>query len=123
MPLIELMDPHGYCYSISTRQTETVLRAWFDEILPYAYVTGRPGIDDFEVIWPRVNIWPMFAWGRWPLSDPDWLTDSRVLGRLHDLPAKNGDDGLRELLRIRRDLEAELKSRSPHGTQDPQRKG
>jgi hypothetical protein len=96
------------CWEIDTRQTETLLRAWFDEVLPFAFVPGRPGIDDFEVIWPRVNISPMWAWKLGALSDPDWLCDSRVLGRLEELRAKNGDEGLAELLRIRQDLEREL---------------
>lgn len=108
MPRIELMTANGYCWSISTRNVETTLRAWFDEVLPLAFIAGRPGIDDFEVLWPRVNVWPMFAWKHGTLGDPDWITDSRVLGRLIDLPAKNGDDGLKELLRIRCELETEL---------------
>ena len=108
MPRVRLIDPVGMCYEICTRQTETLLRAWFDEVLPHAWVAGRPGIDDFEVIWPRVNVWPMWAWRPGMPSDPDWLTDSRVLGRLIELPAKDGQTGLTELLRIRRELEREL---------------
>jgi len=115
MPRIDLIDPVGNCYSICTRQTETVLRAWFDEVLPHAYVTGRPGIDDAETYWPRVNVWPMWAWKTGAPTDPDWLTDSRVLGRIIDLPAKNGGDGLKELLRIRRELEEELRTLPHHG--------
>lgn len=109
MPRIDLMDPVGYCYSITTRQTETILKAWFDEVLPHTFMTGRPGIDDFDILWPRVNVWPMFAWTPGPMRDPDWLTDNRVLGRLIELPAKDGTAGLRELLRIRQVLERELR--------------
>lgn len=108
MPRVELITPTGLCFSICTRQTETLLQAWFDEVLPYSYVGGRPGIDDFEVLWPRVNVWPMWAWAYGAPRDPDWLVDSRVLGRLMDLRAKDGPSGLAELLRIRRELEAEL---------------
>jgi len=108
MPRIRLMDPSGFCWEISTRQTETILRAWFDEVLPYTFILGRPGIDDFDVIWPKVNIFPMWAWKPGPPSDPDWLCDSRVLGRLIEFRAKNGDQGLAEMLRIRRELEHEL---------------
>ena len=110
MPRICLMDPAGMCWEISTRQTETLLRAWFDEVLPFAFAAGRPGIDDFDVLWPRVLISPMWAWKMGPLTDPDWLTDSRVLGRFEELRARNGDEGLAELLRIRRALERELAS-------------
>lgn len=109
MPRVDLIDPMGMCYSICTRQTETLLRAWLDEILPHAFIAGRPGVDDFETLWPRVNVWPMWAQSD-GLTDPDWLTDSRVLGRVIELPAKNGDEGLVELLRIRRELETELHS-------------
>ena len=107
MPRVELMNPAGMCFSITTRQTETLLRAWFDEILPHSFITGRPGIDDFEVLWPQVNVWPMWD-DKTGLKDPDWPTDSRVLGRRHELRAKDGDTGLAELLRIRRELEREL---------------
>jgi hypothetical protein len=110
MPRVELITPNAVCFTICTRQTETLLRAWFDEVLPYAYVTGRPGIDDFDVIWPRVRVWPIWAWKLGTPSDPDWLTDTRVLGRLIDLEAKDGDSGLRRLLEIRQRLETELKT-------------
>jgi len=109
MPRIELQTPEGRNFTITTRQTETVLRAWFDEVLPYANCQGRPDIDDFDTLWPRVAIWPMWAWKPGRPTDPDWLCDSRVLGRLHELRAANGDDGLKELLRIRQELEAELR--------------
>lgn len=108
MPRIKLMSAEGRCWEIDTRQTETLLRAWFDEVLPFACITGRPGIDDFDMVWPRVNIWPMWAWRLGPAVDPDWLTDTRVLGRLIEFRAKNGKVGLEELARIRRELEQEL---------------
>lgn len=110
MPRIELMTADGFCWSISTRKVETTLRAWFDEILPWAFIPGRPGVDDFEILWPRINVWPMCAWRYGPPTDPDWLCDSRVLGRLLELPAKNGEDGLKELLAIRQRLERELEA-------------
>jgi hypothetical protein len=103
------MTPWALCYSISTRRTETTLKAWFDEVLPYTFVTGRPEIDDFEILWPRVIVWPMFAWKGDESIDPDWLTDSRVLGRAIELPAKDGAEGLAALLGIRRRLERELR--------------
>lgn len=109
MPRVNLQDPFGMMYTISTRQTETILKAWFDEVLPYTHVQGRPGVDDFEVLWPRIYLYPMWAWGARPEdSDPDWFCDSRVLGRLHEFPARNGEEGLKALLDIRRELEAEL---------------
>ena len=108
MPRIQIMDPFGMCFTICTRQTETLLRAWFDEVLPHLNCPGRPGIDDFEVLWPKVNVWPMWAWKKGQPSDPDWLCDSRVLGRRMELRARNGEEGLAELLRIRGDLEREL---------------
>ncbi len=109
MPYVTVHSADGFCWQIATRQTETLLRAWFDEVLPHACVMGRPGVDDFAVIWPRVQVMPMWAWGIGLPRDPDWLMDSRVLGRWHELPAKDGASGLRELLRIRRELEAELR--------------
>ena len=108
MPRIEVFDASGFVHRIDTRQTETLLRAWFDEVLPYACVIGRPDIDDFEILWPRVNVWPMWAWRMGPPTDPDWLTDSRVLGRWIEFRAKDGETGLAELLRIRQELEQEL---------------
>ena len=108
MPRIRLVSPDGYSWHCETRQAETLLAAWFDEVLPYTNIKGRPGIDYFEVIWPRIQVWPMWAWKFGPPSDPDWLCDSRVLGRLHDFPASNGIEGLRELARIRKELEADL---------------
>jgi hypothetical protein len=110
MPRIELIDPFGMTFRCDTRQAETLLRAWFDEHLPYMYLTGRPGIDSFETLWPKVLVWPMWATPMGgPPTDPDWLCDSRVLGRAYELHARNGDEGLAELLRIRRELEDDLK--------------
>jgi hypothetical protein len=102
------MDPFGVTWECDTRQTETVLRAWLDEVLPHTYIPGRPGVDNFAVLWPRVNVWPMWAWKAGQPTDPDWLTDTRVLGRTIELPAKDGATGLAELLRIRQRLEREL---------------
>src|SRR5579859_819809 len=111
VPRVEVMEPFGRCFTISTRQTETLLHAWFDEVLPFCWVAGRPGIDDFEQIWPWITVWPMEAWkhtGRPPWGY-DWLTDSRVLGQRYEFAARNGDEGLAELAKLRRRLEAELK--------------
>jgi hypothetical protein len=106
MPYISLQTPDGLCYQISSRERET-LRRWFDEILPHAFVEGRP-IDDFEILWPRVSVYPMFSWETNGLADPDWLADSRALGRLHQLAAKNGEQALIRLDEIRAELVAEL---------------
>jgi hypothetical protein len=103
------MDATGMSYEIATRSQDLLLR-WLDEILPHAFVPGRPGVDDFEAIWPRVIVWPMWAWKPGPPTDPDWLCDSRVLGRLDELRAKTGTEGVNELLRIRRELQQELAS-------------
>ena len=108
MPRIDLRAPNGMSYAIATRQTETILLAWFDEILPWTFIEGRPGIDDFDVLWPRVLIHPMWAWKLGPPTDLDWLCDSRALGIAHELRAKDGPSGLKELLRIRQELEREL---------------
>src|SRR5271170_61058 len=109
MPRIELRDPTGMSYGIDTRNTET-LHAWFQEILPHTFVQGRTGIDDFDILWPSVVVWPMLAWGvtRPGQEDPDWVTDNRVLGRPVPFPASCGDDGITMLADIRRELEQEL---------------
>lgn len=61
MPRIRLISPDGFNWEIDTRSPE-LLRQWFDEILPWSYIAGRPGIDDFEMLWPCVDIKPMWAW-------------------------------------------------------------
>jgi hypothetical protein len=99
---------YGTHYDIATRKTDTILRAWLDEVLPHTFILPRP-VDDFDVIWPQVEIWPMSAWGGSGNQDPDWLTDSRVLGRWHEFRARTGDEGLADLIRIRHELERELK--------------
>jgi hypothetical protein len=110
MPRVRLIDPMGMCYGIDTR-SPYLLKRWFDEILPNAFVSGRPGVDDFEVVWPRVDVSPMWVEPRTgPPVNPDWLVDSRVLGRMEELRAKNGDDGMAELQRIRAALEQELRT-------------
>jgi len=108
MPRVMLQDPFGMCFTICTRNVETTLHAWFDEVLPWLFVPGRPGIDDFDVLWPRITVHPMWAWKRGGPAAPDWHIDSRVLGRIEEFPAKNGDEGLRELLSLRRRFEREL---------------
>lgn len=109
MPRVELMSPDGFTFTICTRNAAT-LRAWFDEVLPWTHIDGRPGVDDFGTLWPRVNVWPMWAWQVGRSADPDWLTDSRVLGRLIELPAKDGASGIAAMADIRRTLEAELRT-------------
>lgn len=94
------MDPWGMCYEIATQREDT-LRAWFEEILPIvnAYM-GEPDIRPARII-----VDPM-----WLGANPDWLTDSRVLGRLHEFPARNGDDGISGLKRLRGELDKELEA-------------
>ena len=106
MPHIELMTPDGYWFRIASRERET-LRRWFDEILPHAFVQGRP-IDDFTILWPRVHVLPMWSFETKGLADPDWLTDSRVLGRMHELAAVDGDQALALLDQVKTQLLAEL---------------
>ena len=48
-----------------------LLRAWFDEVLPWTFIPGRPGIDDFETLWPRIQVNPMWAWKLGTPTDPD----------------------------------------------------
>lgn len=107
MPRIRVMDPTGLSYEIDTRSRELLSR-WFDEVLPHAFIDGRPGVDDFDVLWPRVQISPMWAWKAGTPVDPDWSCDSRALGRLVELRAAHGEQGLAELDRIRQEIEQEL---------------
>jgi len=108
MPRVRLLCPSGYSWEIATRQTETLLRAWFDEVLPWTFIPGRPGIDDFETLWPRIEVNPMWAWKLGMPTDPDWLCDGRVLGRWNEFQAKDGETGLKALLALRQELEREL---------------
>lgn len=105
MPRIVLNDANAMRWEIDTRQVETVLRAWFDEVLPWAYT-------DFhgERYWPHVNVSPMWAWKYGAPSDPDWLCDSRVLGRFEEFRATDGETGLAELARLRAEYERELRT-------------
>lgn len=113
MPRIEIHAPDGLCWQIATRATETTLRAWFDEVLPWSYVTGRP-VDDFDILYPRIVVHPMWAWKYGAPSDPDWLCDSRVIGRAHEFRATDGETGLKALLELRHELERELaRGRNP----------
>jgi len=107
MPRIRIYSADGFCCQIATRATETTLRAWFDEVLPWTCIKGRP-VDDFDVLYPRIMVEPMWAWKYGPPSDPDWPCDSRVVGRLHDFRATDGETGLKALLELRRELEREL---------------
>jgi hypothetical protein len=104
-----IMDPWGMTYQIATRQTETILKAWFDEILPHTYARGRENIDDFQVIWPHITISPMWAMGVYPVSDADWFCDSRIMGQSFEFPARNGEEGLKELVSLRIKIDRALK--------------
>ena len=110
MPRISLYGADGMCWQIATRAAETILRAWFDEVLPWTLIYGGPA-DDFDVFYPKIQVWPMWAWKYGPPSDPDWLCDSRVLGRVHEFRATDGDSGLKALLELKRELERELADR------------
>jgi len=107
MPRIDLTDPMGATFTICTRQVETVLRAWFDEVLPYTFIVGRPGIDDRETYWPKIRVFPMWAWAP-GCTDPDWFTDSRAINRIDEFPAKDGLTGLTELLNLRHRIQRDL---------------
>ena len=101
MPRIRLIDPIGCGYEISTMRTET-LKAWFDEILPQV----NAGLGDIDCPPAKIQVYPM--WSRADLKDADWLTDSRMLGRLDDFPARTGDEGLAALDQLWRRLAKEL---------------
>lgn len=107
MPYVRLQAPNGLEYSIATRQAET-LRAWFDEWLPLPRWPGRPG----SMLWPRIDVRPLWVDGPQGATDPDWITDSRVQGRWEEFPARTGEEGLKELLALRRRLEDELRNLS-----------
>ena len=107
MPRVRIMDPFGMCYEIATR-SPGLLSRWFDEVLPHTFVTGRPGVDDFDILWPKAVIYPMWSWTPGPAGphDPDWSCDSRAVGQVHEFRAKNGIEGLRELERLRQQTES-----------------
>lgn len=104
MPRIQMRDPFGTGFQIDSRNTDT-LRAWFDEILPVCQITAG---HDSETIWPSVMIHPMWALEPGEPHDPDWLCDSRVIGRFHEFRAVDGDTGIKALADLRRRLELEL---------------
>lgn len=104
MPYIQLRDPWGMCYTITARG-EAVLSAWFDEILPivnrYMRETGNRGLDISPA---KIVVQPILdAEGK----NPDWITDSRVFGRIEEFPARDAQEGLEELARLRERLEKE----------------
>jgi hypothetical protein len=102
MPYVELFDPWGTTFRISTRR-ESTLQAWFDEILPI--VNRSHGDRDTPAA--QIMVHPM--WGHYDgLRDPDWLADTRVIGRTYDFPPKNGEDGLKAMEALRAQLTAEL---------------
>lgn len=102
MPRVTLQDPFGMAFRCDTRQTQTVLRAWFDEILPQIHMTDT---HDGREIWPVINVHPMLDQEG---NNPDWLTNSRVMGAVHVFQATDGDTGMRALEDLRRRLELEL---------------
>jgi hypothetical protein len=104
MPRICIIDPMGTWYRIDTQNTRT-LSAWFDEILPRTYIKGRPHIDNFAILYPRIQIEPM-----WDSSNqnPDWVCNTRVLGRIIEFKAVNAIEGMEELARIRREMVTEI---------------
>jgi hypothetical protein len=102
MPYIDLQDPWGSCFRISTRR-ETTLKAWFDEILPI--VNRSMGHRDTPAA--MIMVHPMWG-GSNGLTDADWPADTRVIGRPYPFPAKNGDDGMKELEELRTRLTVEL---------------
>lgn len=69
-------------------------------------------INALEILWPKVMVRPMPAWdAHVSTADPadwDWVTDSRVLGRMHDLPARTGARALELLDELRLRLLAEV---------------
>lgn len=95
MPRVELRDRFGYCVQVSTLSRDT-LRTWLTEWLPRFY--------------PAAEAQPMVMVMVWPLFDerklPDWVTDSRLLGRWEPIPA-NPYAAMEALDALRKRLEHE----------------
>ena len=92
MPRIIIQDPYGTYYRIDT-MSDVALYAWFDEILPNTYYSASNGV----CMWPTIIVQPMRDF----ISEEyDWITDTRVLGRQHAFPAKNGTEGMAELQKL-----------------------
>lgn len=106
MPYITIRSTSGHTFQIVTGQRET-LRAWFAEILPAvnrAYGDPR---------WPDeppagIAVHPAYLTGEPP--QPDWLADSRLLGRVHPFPYKTGPAGMEGLDLLRAELVAEAET-------------
>lgn len=69
---IEIRDAMGQSHMIDSGNPDT-LGAWLIEML----VTVRPD----EMIPAQIMAWPSFAPG--PNGKPDWIADSRILGRIY----------------------------------------
>jgi hypothetical protein len=100
MPRILVLDACGVAYRIDTL-SEQRLKGWFNEWLPKLWPDGDPRMA------PRINVQPLFR-GRDGTGDPDWLCDTRVMGRDEPFPARTGKQGMRQLQELRHRLEAEL---------------
>jgi hypothetical protein len=105
MPRIELRDAYGTVYGIVTRNVETTLCAWFDEILPHLH-------EEFLGLecWPDIMVYP-HAW-RSDMSDADWPINSRWLGQRYRFEARNGLEGCAELVKLRTEIEARIAAES-----------
>lgn len=104
MPRIWIQDPWGYCYRIDTARTSTLL-PWFDEILPI--VNEHVGSGDTPSA--LINVHPMWS----PPASPDWLTESRAICGNYHFYAKTGNEGIQELVELKRRLEKALAGRLP----------
>ena len=100
MPRIELRDPFGTSYQIVTLSSD-LLRQWFAEWMPRLYPADEPRFGD-----PVILIWPA-----WDADKPDWLCDSRVLGRYEKIP-RDPDLVMEALTQIRARLEREVEEMS-----------
>jgi hypothetical protein len=105
MPRIELRDAYGTAYTIVTRNVETTLCAWFDEILPHL-------CEEFHGLefYPDITVFP-HAW-RSDYSDADWPTHSVWIMQRYLFKAKNGLEGCLELAKLRTEIEARIAAES-----------
>ena len=98
MPRVTLVSEAGMEFRCDATDYN-LLRQWLDEWLPR--LRGE------EL---RIYFWPLFA-GRDGLSEPDWITDTRLLGYHEPFPATDGAGGVewirqhyKALLRRQREL-------------------
>lgn len=103
MPHVDLRDPGGMHYRISTTSRET-LQAWFDEWLPRLYPAELPP----EYGYPNVMIYPLFTGDS--QRAPDWVTYAPVLGTWRKIP-RDPANVMEVLDQIRDRLEAEAARR------------